>query len=166
MPEDAAHFIQFALRLYSREGIAKVCLRLQDECGLNVNCLLLAAWAARIGLAVDAELWAELLKHTAPIRDAAVQPIRRLRRQISKEVKLKEELRGPIKRLLLYAEVRAEQAEEHALHERLVYRGKPATPGEDLLRGNLRQYAGEHPLVERFAALVMESELLDEPRLA
>lgn len=163
MKEDAAHFVQFALRLYSREGMAKVCLRLQDECGLNVNCLLLAAWAARQGFAVDTDLWAELLKHTAPIREAAVQPIRRLRRQISKEAKLKEELRGPLKRLLLYAEVRAEQAEERALHERLSFRGQPAEPGEALLRENLRRYAGEHPLVERFAALVLESELLNEP---
>jgi uncharacterized protein (TIGR02444 family) len=163
MREDAAHFIQFALRLYSRAGVAKVCLRLQEECALNVNCLLLAAWAARLGLAVDAELWNELQRHTAAIRDTAVQPIRRLRRQISKESKLKEELRAPLKRLLLYAEVRAEQAEERVLHERLVDLGRPAVAGAELLAENLRSYAGEHPLVARFAALVMESELIFEP---
>jgi uncharacterized protein (TIGR02444 family) len=160
MREDAAQFVQFALRLYSRPGVAPVCLRLQEECGLNVNCLLLAAWAARQGLAVDETLWEELQRQTAAIRESAVQPIRRLRKQISKDVKLKEELRAPLKRLLLYAEVRAEQAEERVLHERMVDLGRPAVAGAELLAENLHTYAGEHPLVDRFAELAMESKLI------
>jgi len=139
-----------------------MCLALQDRAGLNVNCLLLAAWSARLGYSIDRELWSELQRHCAPIREAAIEPIRAVRRRISKEPKLKEELRGPLKRLLLYAELRAEQAEERALHDRMVSRAAKAEPGPALLRANLASYAPDNAALEQFATLVIESELLEQ----
>ncbi len=157
----AADFIQFALRLYSRTGMKETCLRLQDHFGLNVNCLLLAAWSARLGYSIDADLWSELQRQCTPIREAAIEPIRAVRRRISREPKLKEELRGPLKRMLLYAELRAEQAEERTLHDRMIARALKARPGPALLRQNLAAYAPPGEEIEHFATLVIESELLD-----
>lgn len=162
MMNDAAAFVQFCLRLYSHPGMSSVCLDLQNAAGLNVNCLLLAAWAARLGYSIDNALWSDLLRHTAPIREHAVAPIRALRRQISKETKLREDLRAPIKRLLLYAEVRAEQAEEYELHNRMAGLAGHGMPGSGLLRDNLAALAPVSPELERFVRLAVESGLLDE----
>lgn len=162
MKHDAAAFVQFCLRLYSHPGMTAVCLELQNEAGQNVNCLLLAAWAARAGYAIDSALWADLRAHTAPVREGAVQPIRALRRQISKNQKLKEELRGPIKRMLLYAELRAEQAEEYDLHNRMAGLARRADPGPELLSRNLDALAPLGERGDRFQSLVLESGLLDQ----
>ncbi|WP_321471846.1 TIGR02444 family protein [uncultured Paludibaculum sp.] len=162
MKQDAAAFLQFCVRLYSQDGMRAVCLDLQNSLGLNVNCLLLSAWAARLGYAISAELWRDLQHHIAPIRESAVLPIRALRRQISKEPKLREDLRAPIKRLLLYAELRAEQAEEHALHNRMAGLATRATAGQGLLRRNLETLTKLEPRLEEFLRITIDSGLLDE----
>jgi len=149
------------MRVYALGGMKDVCLALQDKCGLNVNCLLLAAWGAHLGFEMDAGLWAELQAHTAVIREGAVGPIRALRRQISRNTKLRDDLRAPIKRMLLYAELRAEQAEECALHDRMVARARRAEPGRELLLRNLAAYAEMGPELAQFANLVIESQLLE-----
>ena len=161
-PDDAAAFVQFSLRLFSHRGVAPLCISLQDHHGLNVNFLLLAAWAARLGYSIDAALWQELRTLTDPIRTSAVEPIRAVRRQISRAPRLPEDLRAPLKRLLVYAEVRAEQAEERALHQRMVSRAPRHQPGPALLAANLESYAGALPELARFATLVVESRLLEQ----
>jgi len=158
---DAPAFLQFCIRLYSHAGMREVCLHLQTSAGANVNCLLLAAWAARAGYSIDSALWADLQQHTAAIRETAVQPIRALRKKISKEPKLHEDLRGPIKRLLLYAELRAEQAEEHALHNHMAGLAARAPAGEALFRHHLDALAIAAPQVETFFRLTLESGLLN-----
>ncbi|HEY3443947.1 MAG TPA: TIGR02444 family protein [Paludibaculum sp.] len=161
--QSGAYFLQFAMRVYALPGMKDTCLALQNQARLNVNCLLLAAWAAHLGYEIETALWADLQSHTAPIREAAVQPIRALRRQISRNEKLREDLRAPIKRLLLYAELRAEQAEERALHDRMRALAAPAPPGPALLLRNLAAYTGPSPELTRFATLVIESQLLEVP---
>ena len=151
------------MRLYAVDGVRDVCLALQDQDHLNVNCLLLAAWAAHLGYEIDAALWSDLQLRTGPIREAAVEPIRALRRQISRNERLPEDLRAPIKRLLLYAELRAEQAEERALHDHMRARAATSPPGHALLRRNLAAYAAASPALERFATLVVESQLVEVP---
>jgi uncharacterized protein (TIGR02444 family) len=158
--QSAADFIQFALRLYSRPGLMPVCLRLQNEAGLDVNCLLAAAWAARLGYELDAEAWQALHHRAQPMRELATLPIRELRRKISREVKLAEELRAGIKRMLLYAELRSEQAEERALHEAMLAHGRKVEPGAALLRRNLATLTGAD--TSEFATLVVGTGLIEE----
>lgn len=162
-----ADFIQFCMRLYAARGVRACCLTLQDEHGHNVNCLLLACWGAALGYAISTEQWAAMSARTAPIRERAVSPIREARRSISKEPALDDDLKRPLKRLLLYAEIRAEQAEERALHRLMVRTAAGAEPGEALLRRNLEAYAPPSVELERFATLVVDArfmELLPCPR--
>ncbi len=162
-----ADFIQFCLRLYAAPGIGKACLQLQEEHKLNVNCLLLAAWGATLGYSLSPETWVFITGRTAAIRDKAVAPIRATRRAISQENALDDDLRRPLKRLLLYAEIRAEQAEERALHRLMVRSAIRSEPGEPLLRRNLAAYAAPSIDLERFATLVVNArfmELLPCPR--
>jgi uncharacterized protein (TIGR02444 family) len=162
-----ADFIQFCLRLYAAPGIREAAIRLQDEHSLNVNCLLLAAWGAALGYSLPPEAWSSITARTAAIRDKAVAPIRATRRAISREPSLDDNLKQPLKRLLLYAEIRAEQAEERALHRLMVRSASRAGPGEPLLRLNLAAYAPPSVDLERFATLVVDArfmELLPCPR--
>lgn len=152
--------MQFALRLYARPGMAPLCLRMQNEHGLNVNCLLAAAWAARLGYALDDNAWQAMQRRAEPMRALATLPIRELRRKISREPKLAEELRAGIKRMLLYAELRAEQAEERALHEAMLAYGRRVGASRRLLEQNLASYT-RVPLNE-FATLVNETGLIEE----
>lgn len=160
-PLTGADFIQFCLRLYAVPGLREACLRLQDEHSLNVNCLLLAAWGAALGYALSAENWASMSARTAAIREKAVAPIRAARRAISREPSLDDDLKQPLKRLLLYAEVRAEQAEERALHRLMVRCASRAEAGEPLLRANLAAYAPLSIELERFATLVVNARFMD-----
>jgi uncharacterized protein (TIGR02444 family) len=148
-------FIQFCAALYQRHGVAEACLGLQDERGWNVNCLLLSAWAARLGFVLTPEFWLEARKAIEMLDSEAVAPIRRVRRAISRNRKFNDELKSGIRRLLWYAELRAEQAVETTLHRTMVAR---AGRGESCVAGNLAAYAGEDsPVVQRLAALFSES---------
>ncbi|MEZ5905345.1 MAG: TIGR02444 family protein [Geminicoccaceae bacterium] len=53
-------FWDFSLALYSRPGIEAACLKLQDEFGLDVNLVLLAAWTASRGMQIEPDLAARL----------------------------------------------------------------------------------------------------------
>lgn len=141
-----AQFVQFCLQVYSLPGVRETCLNLQDNHGWNVNCLLLAVFAARHGWNVDASAWGNILENSSPVRERAVLPIRELRRRLSKDAALDAELRAPLKRLLLYAEIRAEQAEERLQFRNARRLATPAEPGMDLLRANLAAYHGAEPM--------------------
>lgn len=162
-----ADFVQFCLRLYAAEGVRQASLQLQDEHGLNVNCLLLAAWSAALGYSLSPAVWQSMTARTAVIRDKAIAPIRTTRKAISRETSLDDDLKRPLKRLLLYAEIRAEQAEERALHRLMVRSAARDEPGEPLLRRNLAANAPWCADLERFATLVVDArfmELLPCPR--
>jgi uncharacterized protein (TIGR02444 family) len=150
-----AGFIQFCAALYESPGVAKTCLALQDARGWNVNCLLLCAWAPRLGRSLTPEFWPHARRTIEILDSDAVTPIRQLRRSISKHRKLDEDLKAGIKRLLWYAELRAEQAVESALHRAMVSYA-PAGASDPL--SNLIACTGEDsPDVRRLAELFSES---------
>lgn len=153
--ETDAGFIQFCAALFDRPGVARMCLDLQDRRGWNVNCLLLSAWAARLGYALTSEFWAEARAAIRTLDDEAVKPVREIRRRISRNPRFNEELKGGMKRLLWYAELRAEQAVESALHRTMSSR---ARRGPSELTSNLAAYAEEDsPDVTNLAKLLSES---------
>lgn len=151
----AAAFIQWCARTYSRPGMKQACLAAQDRAGLNVNCLLAAVWAAEQGLALGAAEWAELREEIAAIEEGATRPIRALRRSMQSNAKLDPDLRAGLKRLLLYAELRAEQAVEAVLHAGVLRLGRP---GAATVEGNLAAYAGGAcEETAQFAAVLRDS---------
>jgi uncharacterized protein (TIGR02444 family) len=151
----AADFLQFAARIYSLPGMKDICMKLQDEQKLNVNCLLLAAWAAKHGMVIGASDWRAMEDVIRPVEDSATKPIRSLRRSVWKNDNLDKDLRGAVKRFLLYAELRTEHFVETLLHDELMRRARPGQP--DLL-GLLLAYAGPPtPEVLEFARLVRQS---------
>jgi len=113
-------FWQFSLAFYSRPGVAEACLALQDEAGVDVNVmfyvLFLAMQSRQIGRADAARIDA-LIKTW---RDAAVVPLRTLRRRLKTGIEPfpaagTEALRSAVKRIELDAErLEQEWLEQHA----------------------------------------------------
>lgn len=153
-----AGFIQFCAALFDRPGVASHCIDLQDRRGWNVNCLLLSAWAARSGYVLSEEFWAEARAAIRVLDEEAVKPVREIRRRISRNPRFNEDLKGGMRRLLWYAELRAEQAVESVLHRTMA---RCARRGESNLLANLAAYAGEDsPDVRKLALLLGESMTL------
>ena len=97
----AADLWGFAVTLYARPGVAEACLKLQDRHGVDVPLLLAILWhVARGRGAPDLERWRSISKAW---RDAAVRPLRHLRRALKGQTEW-EPIRDRIKRLELAAE--------------------------------------------------------------
>ena len=82
-PTAKAGLWRFSLRVYRRPGVASVCLRLQDQHGLDINLLLYAAYAAVSGRgAVAARDLVAADRAIAGWRRQVIEPLRRLRREL------------------------------------------------------------------------------------
>lgn len=111
MTEHAANafnhsFWRFSLAFYEVERVQEICLRLQDEAGLDVNRLLFACWLGALGRRAVAEhpLW----QRVAVWQQDIIQPLRQLRRAQPKEREAQRRLR----RLMQEVELKAEQCEQ------------------------------------------------------
>lgn len=117
MPGDGGGGLwDYAVALYARPGVAEACLALQDDHGVDVPCLLFAAWAgAARGIALDAASAAEAVALTAGWQRAVVAPLRDVRRRLKDAPQSHpagaEVLRGQVKA----AELEAERIELAAL---------------------------------------------------
>lgn len=90
MPSTAAEpngqgtaFWNFSLSLYARPGVEAACLGLQDEQGLDVNLVLLAAWAANNGRSLDEPSATRLRAVSEPYQALVMQPLREARRGLA-----------------------------------------------------------------------------------
>jgi uncharacterized protein (TIGR02444 family) len=142
---DGPHW-RFALEFYAKPGVGEACLRLQDACGVDVNVLLVAIYAAaRLGRTIGPAEIASLDAAAAPWRTRAVLPLRRLRRDLKggveeTEAAEAEALREGVKAL----ELKAEQIEQAILARRLTTlrpRG-PAQDGDAAVDAAVGFYAG------------------------
>ena len=99
----------WAAAAYARAGVEEACLGLQDGYDQSVPYLLWAAWAAATGRALDAETL-EAGGETARVwENAAVEPLRTIRRRLKKPIpdmgdEAREQLRDQVKTAELSAE--------------------------------------------------------------
>jgi uncharacterized protein (TIGR02444 family) len=113
---DGPHW-RFALRFYGLPGVSDACLLLQDRLGVDVNILLLSAYAAaEHGIGLDAHDVGDMDAIVAPWRSEVIAELRKLRRRLKSGPEpapcdLTEQLRAEIKR----AELHAEQVQQAVL---------------------------------------------------
>lgn len=109
-------FWDFSAALYGRPGVADACIRLQDECGLDVNLLLFACWLENSGGGrLSGANWRRLINGTESWRREVVEPMRRVRRHL-------KSLDSPpqaasLRKRVLALELDAEHAEQLAIVE-------------------------------------------------
>ena len=102
-------FWRFSLRLYARDGVAPLCLALQDQHGIDVNVLFLLLFLAHHQRQLTPAEVQKIDHAAAAWRTRAVQPLRALRRDLKNGVTgmdatATEALRSEIKRCELHAE--------------------------------------------------------------
>jgi uncharacterized protein (TIGR02444 family) len=109
-------FWDWALLAYARPGAAEDCLELQDAYGQSVPYLLWAAWAAADGRRLAPERLARGAALARAWEDAAVGPLRQVRRRIkSPIVDLDEDAREQVRVKVKAVELAAERALIEAL---------------------------------------------------
>ena len=99
----------FSLSHYARPGVADVCLRLQDEQGVNVNLLLWCAWLDARGLMLDAACLHNAQKRIRGWDEHYVVPLRQLRRRMKVEFGMAEEGIEAVRTCIKQAELLAEK---------------------------------------------------------
>lgn len=118
-------FWRFSLGFYARSGVSSACLELQNSCGVDVNLLLLAIFAAvKKGRMLSAEDHLAADQVVAAWRTEIVEKLRQIRTRLKEPAAamppdLKEHLRDQIKA----AELKAEQIEQSVLLAWLDRRG-------------------------------------------
>lgn len=132
-------FWDFSLALYGRPDVADACLRLQDECDLDVNLLLFACWRGAVGgVRLSAAEWHRLIDGTEDWRRRVVEPLRAVRRHL-KGLESPEQAAVLHKRVM-GLELDAEHAEQLAIVT-LAGQTVGGSPDQATVHANLEAYA-------------------------
>ncbi len=107
----------YAVRVYARDGVPALCLRLQDTLGVDVDIILTCAWWSAYGGDLDDEGLRRVLASAAAPR-ARVCAIRQLRRTIAED-RERDRAWDATHQNLLDAELAAERVELEAIDETL-----------------------------------------------
>lgn len=145
-----------ALRLYAAPGVAPLCLRLQDQGGVDVMLLLCLCHAAQTQAALSPAEVDALRIEMEPWREAAVRPLRALRIALRAPVAaVPDDLREGFRTRLKALEQEAERVQAQLFAAWLDRR--PGPPAADP-RPGLRRLLGAAPITEA------ELDLLLAPR--
>jgi uncharacterized protein (TIGR02444 family) len=101
-------FWDYSLSVYNAPGVASACLSAQDDCELDVNLLLYASWLSSMDSVLTEQHLAQVDEAISGWRSRAVEPLRRLRRDL-KTVPGAGDLRQQVKSLELAAERRQQE---------------------------------------------------------
>lgn len=85
MTMQSTSFWDFSNQIYERKGVARLCLRLQDDYQLDVNLLLFCCWSAHFEPEVSKEAWQRILKFSNQWKSQVVQPLRNARKWMKAE---------------------------------------------------------------------------------
>lgn len=146
----------FCLHQYSRPGVSELCLRLQDDLGINVNIVLWGLWLGHRGQVLDSNLLAQAGTETHHWNLHYVMPLRALRRQIKAEFGTSEESIEAVRAQIKQAELLAEKHLLQKLEKISVTANAAFEPnGPQLMMRNLKVYLAQYGVTEnQIAALV------------
>jgi uncharacterized protein (TIGR02444 family) len=135
-------FWRFSLHFYKQAGVSDACIKLQDDCGVDVNLLLYLFWLASDGRQLTADEVRDLDAKVKSWRELTIIPIRDTRRKLKGAVTLldpnrQEAFRNKVKAV----ELDAERLQQEALYEftKSGPLGK-AAPQREAARANVGAY--------------------------
>lgn len=105
----------FSLKIYALPGVAEQCLVLQDEFGVDVNLLLWSLWLGVRGQLLSPELLSAAEAAVLDWSQLAVQPLRRLRRQLKAHFGVEDSAREAVRQAIKAAELAAENYQQQLL---------------------------------------------------
>jgi uncharacterized protein (TIGR02444 family) len=144
----------FSLELYGRPGVEPLLLELQDTHGQCVPFLLWTLWIAESGRPIDAAQAASCAELARAWQDAAVSPLRKLRRTLNAAAK-SEQVQTRIRQGVKALELEAERMLLQMLEEASPAPAGPSVDRLEALRLAARAWGGKTPaaLLENLAAL-------------
>ncbi len=139
-------FWRFSLQFYRREGVAAACIALQDEAGVDVNLLLFLLWCASQRRRLSVTEVEALERACAPWRNAAVIPLRAIRRALKTPPQLVEAGAAELYRTRIKAvELEAERLQQEAMYRRFAAAAPGAeAPSAEAAAANIAAYAQVH----------------------
>jgi uncharacterized protein (TIGR02444 family) len=117
-------FWRFSLRFYRNPEVAAACIALQDEAGVDVNVLFFLLWNATLKRTLPQAAIAELDARIGAWRNAAVIPLRELRRAL----KVPPPVVAPGAAEAFRTRVKAVELEAERLQQQTMYALTPSLP--------------------------------------
>jgi uncharacterized protein (TIGR02444 family) len=144
----------YALEVYGRPGVEALLLQLQDDHGQCVPLLLWSLWMAGGGRPLDAARAAACAELARAWQDAAVAPLRRLRRGLKAGART-EQLQGRIRHGVRALELEAERMLLQMLAESRPAPGGAPVGALEALTQSVRAWGSPAPaaLLRRLAEL-------------
>ncbi len=112
MEDHSNPFWQYSLKLYACKGVADLCLRLQDESGLDVNLLLYCLWQGSQGRCLQRTTLAEICGRSAQWQQEVVESLRRARRWMKGREHAIAERSGALREQIKALELAAEKCQQ------------------------------------------------------
>jgi len=142
-------FWRFSLGFYRRAGVADACIALQEAAGIDVNLLLFLLWHATLCHELSIAEVQALEEKVAPWRNAAVIPLRSVRRALKSPNFANETALVPaattefFRTRIKAVELEAERLQQEAMHElaRASPLGRDVGSTEAAARTNVEAYA-------------------------
>lgn len=109
-------FWTFSLGYYRGAGVSEACLKLQDNCGVDVNVMLFLLWQASLKRQLGAVQVKALAEKVGPWQIDVIGPIRRLRRMLKGNALLLDKGATELFRTKIKAiELEAERLQQEAM---------------------------------------------------
>jgi uncharacterized protein (TIGR02444 family) len=150
--QEGAAFWRFSLRFYADAAVQRTLLALQDRCGADVNVLLYLLWRAGEGDVLDVDATAALDDAVRIWREAAVAPLRALRRRLKPlDFPVNRDGQQRLRETIKAAEIEAErlaQGSLAALNPPAADRAGPEEAARTSLAGYARHLGRAFPQTE------------------
>ena len=143
MPDNDSAFWRFSLRFYRRPDVPPLCLALQDECGVDVNCLFFVLFLAVNGRALSVRDVQRIDEAIAAWRLQVVQPLRAVRRVMKDGIApIPAPACDPLREAIKHDELQAERLQQWAMEHSFAVEitGTSMTPRE-AATANLMAYS-------------------------
>lgn len=130
----------FSLYHYARPGVSEVCLRLQDEYGVNVNIVFWTLWLGFRGQVLDAAQLAQTQRKAQSWDLHYILPLRQLRRRLKVEFGTSDDSVEAVRVQIKQAELLAEKHQQQMLESIPGSSNASTELSAQLMERNLRLY--------------------------
>ena len=140
----ASPFWSFSLGYYRGAGVSEACLELQDNCGVDVNVVLLLLWLASQKRRLAADQIKVVADKVKPWQVDVIGPIRGLRRRLKTDAPLLDKGSAELFRTRIKAiELEAERLQQEAMYAMAAGLTSDAAPSaEAAARASIEAYQG------------------------
>jgi len=135
-------FWRFSLRIYRAPGVQEACLALQEDCGADVNLLLLCGWVGQDGRALDKRRLRQAMACVGRWQSDVIAPVRQARRAIKRNPPTDNEVAQALRKQILALELELEYVEQSMLADLTAQWPAPTrhAPARDAIKVSLARY--------------------------